>query len=57
MRCRIHLICLRPFGAYAKGQRITDAAEVRALMRGRERYHFSLVRTILREIEPKAAQS
>jgi hypothetical protein len=51
------LTCIQPFKNYAKGDRVTDETEVAALMKGSDRYNFSLVRTILRESAPKAAQS
>jgi porphobilinogen deaminase len=52
MNCKLSLICKIPIGAYAKGQRVTDEAEVRAIMRGRDRYRFALVRKVLREVAP-----
>jgi hypothetical protein len=52
MNCKLSLICKIPIGAYAKGDRVTDEAEVRALMRGRDRYRFALVRKVVREVVP-----
>jgi hypothetical protein len=34
-----HLVCVHPFGVYAKGDLITDAAEVESLMADRD-HHF-----------------
>lgn len=34
-----HLVCVHPFGVYAKGQLITDEAEVDSLMDDRD-HHF-----------------
>jgi hypothetical protein len=34
-----HLICVHPFGVYAKGQKITDPDEVAKLMDDRD-HHF-----------------
>jgi hypothetical protein len=34
-----HLICVHPFGAYEKGQLVTDADEVKALLVNRD-HHF-----------------
>jgi hypothetical protein len=34
------------------GDRVTDETEVRALLKDRYRYNFSLVRTLMREIAP-----
>lgn len=34
-----HLICVHPFGKYAKGQKVTDAAEVAKLLADRD-HHF-----------------
>jgi hypothetical protein len=57
MRCRLSLTCVRSIGKYKMGDRVTDETEVRALLKERYRYNFALVRTILRESAPKAAQS
>ena len=56
MKCRLSLTCVQPFKNYAKGERVTDETEVAALLKGRDRYRFSLTRSILREIEPASAQ-
>jgi hypothetical protein len=55
-RCRLSLTCVRSIGKYKMGDRVTDEAEVRALLKCRDRYNFSLVRSILREIAPPAAK-
>jgi hypothetical protein len=56
MKCRLSLTCVRSIGKYKMGDRVTDETEVAALLKGRDRYRFSLTRSILREIEPASAQ-
>jgi hypothetical protein len=46
-----HLICVHPFGVYAKGQKITDADEVAKLMTDRDN-HF--VRVTAPDDQPAA---
>jgi len=46
------LTCVRSIGKYKIGERVTDETEVKALLKERDRYNFSLVRSMLREIAP-----
>ena len=52
MRCQLSLTCVRSIGKYKIGERVTDETEVKALLKERDRYNFSLVRSMLREIAP-----
>jgi len=55
MKCELSLICIRPFAGFIKGQRITNKAEVKRLMKDRG-HCFVQVRTIVRETAPGAAE-
>lgn len=46
-----HLICVHPFGVYAKGQKITDPDEVAKLMDDRD-HHFVRVLVPQPPVEP-----
>jgi hypothetical protein len=55
MTCSIHLICTRDFGAYAKGDQITNPVEVAALIK--DRHRFARVRSTYNETAPASAEA
>lgn len=51
----LDLIVREPFGAYARGSRITEPAKVKAILDGPQRSHVIAVAAQDREQEPKVA--
>jgi hypothetical protein len=52
-----HLVCVHPFGKYAKGQMVTDEAEVTTLLDDREHHFVRIAVPATAAPEPEAPAS